>query len=173
MAIGLRARLAILALTFGLTATSLERANAFHRLVDAVLVGADRLAVEVAPTEALSTLGRLSRVGTFQTRPVRRAVEYLRERFAESVSLDELAAHRGRDKFYLCRVFRAQVGLAPHAYLTQLRVLRAKHLLARGERPSGVATRVGFYDQAQLTRHFHRITGATPARFAKARRVYV
>lgn len=149
-----------------------ERARPFHRLVDAVLVGADRLATEVALAEALSSLGPLSRVGSLQTRPVRRAVEYLRERFAESVSLDEVAAHVGRDKFYLCRVFRAQVGLPPHAYVTQLRVLRAKALLARGGRPSEVATGVGFYDQAQFTRHFRRITGATPARFARARRAH-
>lgn len=144
------------------------RARPLHALLDAVLARADRLALDVALAEALGALGQMPHERAYPTRPVRRAVEYLRERLAEPVSLDELAAHVGRDKFYLCRAFRAQVGLPPHAYLTHLRVLRARQLLARGGRPSEVATSVGFYDQAQLTRHFRRVTGATPARFAKA-----
>jgi AraC-like DNA-binding protein len=96
---------------------------------------------------------------------VRRALEYLRERIAEAVTLDELATHAALDKFHLCRAFRAQVGMPPHAYLTRLRIMRAKRLLQNGLRASEVAPRVGLYDQAQLTRHFRRIVGVTPARY--------
>lgn len=144
-----------------------ERARPFHHLVDAVLAGADHFTMEVVLAEALGALGRTRPDRLLQTRPVRRAAEFLRERLAGPVSLDELAAHVGRDKFYLCRMFRAQVGLPPHAYLTHLRVVRARQLLARGTRPSEVARNVGFYDQSQLTRHFRRITGVTPARYAR------
>ena len=45
---------------------------------------------------------------------------------------------------------------------------RAKALLSNGIRASELAPRVGLYDQAQLTRHFRRIVGVTPARYAKA-----
>lgn len=101
------------------------------------------------------------------TWPVRRAMEYLRERMTEPIRLDVLARHAELDKFHLCRAFRAQVGMPPHTYLIQLRVARAKELLLRGVRASEVAPRVGFYDQAQLTRHFRRIVGTTPARFGR------
>ena len=99
---------------------------------------------------------------------MRRAIEYVRERLGESFTLAELAAHADLDKFHLCRAFRAQVGMPPHAYLTHLRVARAKELLARGMRATDVAQLAGFYDQAQLTRHFTRIVGTTPARYARA-----
>jgi len=93
-------------------------------------------------------------------------MDYLRERISDSVTLDDLALHAGLDKFHLCRAFRAQIGMPPHAYLTHLRVARARRLLERGVVASQVASLVGFYDQSQLNRHFRRIVGTTPGRHA-------
>lgn len=146
-----------------------ERAAPFHRLHDAICAGAGRLSLEVALAEAVSAFSVVSTASFDHTRPVRRVMEYLRERLAESISLDELAQHARLDKFHLCRAFRTQIGLPPHAYLTHLRVARAKTLLLRGVRACDVASLVGLYDQAQLTRHFRRIVGTTPARWAKER----
>lgn len=125
--------------------------------------------VELALTEAIATFARLGTANTEHTRPVRRAMAYLRERLAESITLDDLATHAGFDKFHLCRAFRAQIGMPPHTYLTHLRVQRARELLAEGVRASDLAPRVGFYDQSLLTRHFRRIVGVTPARYGNAR----
>lgn len=99
------------------------------------------------------------------TRPVRRAREYLRAQLADSFTLDDVANDAALDKFHLCRAFREQVGMPPHAYLTHLRVQRARQLLTSGLRASELAPRVGFYDQSQLTRHFKRIVGVTPGRY--------
>src|SRR5512140_38353 len=49
-----------------------------RRLLDAVMSGADRLTLEIALVEAVATFGRMSTVSAERTRPVRRAVEYLR-----------------------------------------------------------------------------------------------
>ena len=84
----------------------------------------------------------------------------------------DLAAYADLDKFHLCRAFRAQIGMPPHTYLTHLRIARAKELLHRGVRASDVAPLVGFYDQAQLTRHFRRLVGTTPARYGKCSRAH-
>ena len=146
-----------------------ERAAPFHRLHDAVCAGADRLSLEVALAEAIATFARLGNANTEHTRPVRRAMEYLRERLADSITLDDLATHAALDKFHLCRAFRAQIGMPPHAYLTHLRIQRARQLLAQGVRASELAPRVGLYDQSQLTRHFRRIVGVTPARYGSTR----
>lgn len=96
-------------------------------------------------------------------------MEYLHDRLADAITLDDLARHADLDKFHLCRAFRAQVGLPPHAYLTRLRIHRAKELLGRGLRASEVAPLVGLYDQSQLTRHFRRLVGTTPGRYGKGR----
>lgn len=144
------------------------RAAAFHRLHDAVAAGADRFALECAITEAVGALAAIGDVGSTHTRPVRRALEMIRERLTQTITLDELARHAGLDKFHLCRAFRAQVGMPPHAYLTRLRILHAKQLLAAGARPTDVAPKVGLYDQSQLNRHFRRIVGMTPGQFARS-----
>lgn len=143
------------------------RGAALERLHTAVRAGADRLALEVAVTEAIDSLAKIGEAPSGHTRPVRRAIELLRMRLDEAVTLDDLAAHAGLDKFHLCRAFRAQVGLPPHAYLTRLRIMRAKQLLARGVRPGDIARQVGLYDQSQLNRHFRRIVGTTPGQYAR------
>ena len=146
-----------------------ERARPFHRLHDAISAGADRLSLEVALTEAIAAFALLKGAVPDHTRPVRRAVEYLRERLGDAITLEDLALYTGLDKFHLCRAFRAQIGMPPHAYLTHLRIARAKKLLESGVRASEVAPRVGLYDQSQLNRHFRRIVGTTPGRYANAR----
>jgi len=138
-----------------------------RRLLDAVMRGADRFTLEVALVEAVATLGRMSTVSAERTRPVRRAMDYLRAHLADAVTLDVLAKEAALDKFHLCRAFRAQVGMPPHTYLTHLRVHRARELLREGVSASEIAPRVGFYDQSLLNRHFRRIVGTTPASYGR------
>lgn len=142
----------------------------FQRLHDAVAAGADRFTLECALTEAIDAIAAIEETRFEPTRPVRRALELMRERWADAWTLDELAEYAGLDKFHLCRAFRAQVGMPPHAYLTQLRILRAKELLAAGARPKDIAPQVGLYDQSQLNRHFRRIVGMTPGQFSAKNR---
>jgi AraC-like DNA-binding protein len=147
-----------------------ERGAAFQRLHDAVMRGAARLALEVAVAEAIAALVAMSDAKVARSRAVRRAIEWMRESLHEQITLDELAVHAELDKFHLCRAFRDQVGMPPHAYLTRLRIVRAKELLAAGVRASEVAPQVSLYDQSQLNRHFRRIVGTTPARYARGQR---
>lgn len=149
-------------------AASDERAAPFHRLLDAVCAGVDRLSLEVAVAEAVNALVVIGGAPPDHSRPVRRTLEYIRERLGDSITLDDLADHADLDKFHLCRAFRAQVGMPPHTYLTHLRIARAKELLLRNVRASDLAPLVGLYDQAQLTRHFRRLVGTTPARYGKS-----
>jgi len=150
-------------------APSDERGRPFHRLHDAIAAGADRLSLEVVITEAIAAFTVLKSAEPDHTRPVRRAMEYLHERLSEAFTLDDLALYSGLDKFHLCRAFRAQIGMPPHAYLTHLRIARAQELLRSGVRASEIAPQVGLYDQSQLNRHFRRIVGTTPARYGNAR----
>jgi AraC-like DNA-binding protein len=93
--------------------------------------------------------------------------EYLEEHAEENVTLQALARYAGLSPFHLCRVFREAVGMAPHAYQTQVRVRRAKSLLRAGLPITMAAAEAGFYDQAHLTRHFKLIVGLTPGRYVK------
>ena len=101
-------------------------------------------------------------------RSVRRARAFLHDALPDKITLDELAAHAGLDKFHLVRAFRQEVGLPPYEYLTHLRVSRARELLRRGVLVAEVAQAVGFYDESQLHRHFRRIVGVPPGVYARS-----
>ena len=90
---------------------------------------------------------------------------YLDARFAEPVSLGDLAAHVGLSPYHLLRSFRDQVGITPGAYQIQLRVLEARRRLRDGAGIAATATDLGFADQSHLTRHFQRIIGTSPGRY--------
>ncbi len=132
-------------------------------------------ALEQDLCEALTALVELTsvergarRIPSASTAAVARARAMLDERLTEAVTLDELAAHARLDKYRLCRAFRDELGLPPHAYVTHRRIGRAQRLLARGLSQGEVAARVGLYDQSQLHRHFKRIVGVTPGAYARA-----
>jgi AraC-like DNA-binding protein len=96
---------------------------------------------------------------------VKRACDYLSEHFVENVSLDFLARLANLSPFHFSRVFCEQFGMPPHAFQTQLRVLRAKALLRQGWTISRVASETGFADQSHLTRHFKRLMVVTPGQY--------
>lgn len=99
---------------------------------------------------------------------VARATDYLNDHHQRNVTLAELAGVSGMNPYHLIRSFNQQIGLAPHAYLTQVRVLRARDLLERGTPAAEAAVQVGLYDQSALNRHFKRIYGVTPGQYAAA-----
>ncbi|PZQ97304.1 MAG: AraC family transcriptional regulator, partial [Flavobacterium psychrophilum] len=94
-----------------------------------------------------------------------RARDYLHAHFHQNIGLDELARVCGVDRFRLSRAFKAAFGIAPHGYLIQLRLVRARRLLALGKAPADVASDLGFADQSHLGRWFRRANGLTPGAY--------
>lgn len=101
---------------------------------------------------------------------VRIVRESLEEEYAGDITLTDLAARTGRDRFHVNRVFRRATGLPPHRYLTKVRLQRAKALLAAGEPAAEVAAAVGLSDQSHLIRRFKGAYGITPGAFQAAHR---
>jgi AraC-like DNA-binding protein len=130
-----------------------------------------RLQREAALCSLLTTLhpgeSTASPLAGCERRPVSTAEAYLRAHWDRSVSLAELSRASGLSPFHLHRSFSRSVGLPPHAFQLQLRVDRAKTLLARGVDIASVAQRTGFADQSHFTRVFRRSVGVTPGRFPR------
>lgn len=95
------------------------------------------------------------------------ARDYLHAHAYEDIGLDDVAQACGVDRFRLTRAFKAAFGLAPHAYLIQLRLAKARQLLARGGSPAQVASALGFADQSHMGRWFRRAYQLTPADYRK------
>ena len=96
-----------------------------------------------------------------------RARDYLHDNLERDIGLEELALACGIDRFRLTRAFKAAFGLAPHAYLIQLRLAHARRRLALGQRPADVAIALGFADQSHLGRWFRRAYQLTPAQYRR------
>ena len=92
---------------------------------------------------------------------------HLREHLTETVTLAEMAHLAGLSRFRLAKVFRSLVGVPPHAYLIQLRIEHAKHMLAAGRPISALAQETGFFDLSHFTKHFKRHVGISPGVFIK------
>lgn len=102
---------------------------------------------------------------------VARAIEYMRANIDQPISLAELAKSVGRSPSHLGRQFRDQLGMAPHAYLIEMRLDLARDLLERThDRIATIAADCGFSHQEHLTRFFRRRFNTTPAAWRRSRR---
>jgi signal transduction histidine kinase/DNA-binding LacI/PurR family transcriptional regulator/AraC-like DNA-binding protein/CheY-like chemotaxis protein len=100
---------------------------------------------------------------------VKRAVTYLNENYARSLSRWEIAETVGVSEDYLSRVFSRELGLTPWDYLNRYRVLQARQLLHHTSDSVGaIARQVGFKDQAYFSRVFHKLSGISPQGYRDA-----
>jgi AraC-like DNA-binding protein len=100
-----------------------------------------------------------------QTLAVEKARAYLQDRPTQSVTLPEVGAVAGVTLSHLVRSFSRAVGLPPKSYHAQVRLARARRLLAEGKSATWVAYECGFADQSHLSRRFKECHGVTPGAF--------
>jgi AraC family transcriptional regulator len=103
---------------------------------------------------------------------VLRAVDWMEERFAQSVCLQELAAVAGLSQSHFARSFQRAIGCTPYQYLLRVRLSRARQLMVQQNSVmtlAEIAFVCGFFDQAHLGRHFQQAFGMTPTAFRRSR----
>jgi AraC family transcriptional regulator len=95
---------------------------------------------------------------------LKRVLKLIEDRFAEPLTLSELAAQACLSEFHFSRLFRSATGLTPYRYLMRRRVQAAEELLTKRQASLlGVALQVGFGSQANFIRAFRQFTGVTPS----------
>ena len=99
---------------------------------------------------------------------VNQVKDYIAARYAEDISLADLAALTSRSPFHVARIFSSAVGLPPHAYLESVRVQHAREFLRSGMTLVDTALAIGYPDQSHFTHRFRRHTGITPGRYRRA-----
>ncbi|GBH27885.1 hypothetical protein BvRS1_49340 [Burkholderia vietnamiensis] len=84
---------------------------------------------------------------------------------ARVVTLVELEAATGRDRWSLSHDFRTFYGTSPYRYLTMRRLDTVRRMLLAGTSLAHAAAAAGFSDQSHMTRHFSKTFGLTPGRW--------
>jgi len=111
----------------------------------------------VAKPKLPSPRGKLN---AFQLRSV---VDFVDAHISADVSLVSLAQQAHVSPFHFARLFRRTLGVTPHQFVMQLRVLRALSLMkARTLSLAQIAVECGFHDQPHLTKAFRKLLGTTP-----------
>lgn len=99
---------------------------------------------------------------------IQRAVRIIQERYAEGVTLDEIADSLHVTTAYLSGQFNREVGQPFSAYIRELRLKKAKELLLGSSlKTFEIARKVGYPDPKYFSRVFKEATGMTPGEYQK------
>ena len=99
----------------------------------------------------------------------RRAREFLRANIKRRVALKDGARECGISVGYFSHAFRRTLGMTPHKWLIEQRVVLCKEKLRDdGLSLSDVAIECGFSDQSHLTRIFRQRVGVSPGAWRRA-----
>lgn len=98
---------------------------------------------------------------------LRRVLDYIEASLGErSLSLAEIAAVAHLSPFHFSRAFKSATGTAPHRFVVERRVDRAKTLLADPDISlAEIAAAVGFANQAHFSTMFRRLTSMSPRQY--------
>lgn len=99
---------------------------------------------------------------------VARVLDLIETRLGEPLRLSELASAIGLSPFHFARLFRANVGEAPAAFVMRRRTQRARDLILQTDLPLiEIAHRTGFCSQSHMTRRVRRMFGETPGQLRR------
>jgi len=110
---------------------------------------------------------RLRQMAAFggHTNRIARAVQILRARFAELVSMEELAGELGMSVSSFHQHFKIATSMSPLQFQKMLRLQEARRLLLSEDLDaSTTAIKVGYDDPSQFTREYKRLFGDPPMR---------
>lgn len=98
---------------------------------------------------------------------LRRVLDYIEASLGErNLSLAEIAAVAHLSPFHFSRAFKSATGTAPHRFVVERRVDRAKTLLADPDMSlAEIAAAVGFANQAHFSTMFRRLTNMSPRQY--------
>jgi RpiB/LacA/LacB family sugar-phosphate isomerase len=101
-------------------------------------------------------------------RRLRRIVEHIRNNLDKPLGVSALSKMAEMSQSHFSKLFKRSTGLAPHQFVLQERINRAKELLLQGDaKIVDIALGVGFENQAHFTTVFGNLVGMTPRQFQR------
>ncbi|MEK3884202.1 helix-turn-helix domain-containing protein [Paenibacillus sp. PL2-23] len=99
---------------------------------------------------------------------IQATIEYMEQRLTKPLQISELPKLAGMTPSSYSRAFKRLTGLTPGHYLTRLRILRAKELMAdHNASLRDIAVSVGYQDELYFSRVFKKAEGISPSVYLK------
>ncbi|MEH2147595.1 AraC family transcriptional regulator [Nostoc sp.] len=106
--------------------------------------------------------------GGLPNHKLKTVLSYINEHLEQNISLTEIAALVQLSPHYFATSFKQSVGIAPHQYLIQCRIERAKQLLVKQKLSiTEVSYLVGFQSQSHFAKVFRKHVGITPLAYQR------
>lgn len=100
-----------------------------------------------------------------------RAQAYIQENFQKDLSLDEVSRQMDLSPYYFSKLFKEETGSNFVEYVTNLRIGKAKELLAGNDKSmKEICGAVGYSDPNYFSRIFKKNTGVTPTEYREKER---
>lgn len=97
---------------------------------------------------------------------IKKAKEFIQKNYNKKVTLDMVSKSIGFSKAYFSKIFTEQTGDNFIAYLTNIRIQKAKELLAKTDmKIYEVCDRVGYPNIEHFSRTFKKIVGVSPLKY--------
>jgi len=100
---------------------------------------------------------------------IKKSIAYISDHYNTELSLDMVAAHTGLNPSYFSTLFKKETGVNFSNYLLNLRIEKAKLLLANSNLPLiNIAVEVGFDNQSYFSNVFKKATKMTPKQYRQS-----
>jgi AraC-like DNA-binding protein len=100
------------------------------------------------------------------SRPLCRALEFIRDFYNEGITLEQVAGHAGISSRHLSRIFGEELDISVHDYMNRLRIQNAKKLLEHtGRSLTEIACSGGFGSSQYFSTCFKKHEGITPKQY--------
>ncbi len=93
--------------------------------------------------------------------------QFLDSNYSRDIKNSEIEKKMGYTNFYIRKVFKDTFGMLPSAYLNNLRIEKAKQLLAVQVQVKDVSASVGYQDPLYFSKVFKKAVGLSPTQYAK------
>ncbi len=101
-----------------------------------------------------------------QADAVTKAKEYIDTHYAQDLSLEGMSRQTDISPYYFSKLFKHKTGVTFIDYLTNLRIEKAKELLADPSKSmKEICSEVGYSDPNYFSRIFKKVTGKTPTEY--------
>ena len=127
---------------------------------------------ELLYQESKRSMERQELTPTRGIRQIKNAIAFMDDRYAEKLTLEQIAASCNLSKSEFCRSFKRIARQTPFEYLTRLRIRKSLDLLSRtGLSIQQVAEATGFSSSSYFSETFRRYIQCSPSEYLKKQKL--